>query len=148
VDRDGVVLGRAEAEDLDRLFMAGWRAGGRSSTPGGATALAPGTRLESEGVRRVVGVIGTIREYAPELREHISEICVTDEGGLVIFTRDPSHRVLVGREGLRAENLVALGAVLDDLKRRGLTGMEVDLRFDRQLVVRSGSSTEASGRNS
>jgi hypothetical protein len=148
VDRDGVVLGRAEMEDLDRFFMAGWRGDTDPLGSGGAAALAPGARLESGGVRRVVDAIDTIKRIAPELQEHVSEICVTDEGRLVLFTTEPSHRVLVGREGLKAESVVALGAVLDDLKRRGLTGMEVDLRFDRQLVVRSCGSTEASGRSS
>ncbi len=148
VDREGVILGRAVAEDLDRLFVAGWHGEGGALGAGGQAGPAPGARLEREGVRKVTGVIRAIREFAPELEGLISEICVADDGGLVVFTKDPSHRVLVGREGLRAESLVALGAVLDDLKRRGLAGMEVDLRFDRQLVVRSCGSFEASGRNS
>ena len=67
----------------------------------------------------------------------VSEICLTPDGGLVVFTSDPPHRVTLGRERPLAESLVALGPVLGDLRRRGLAGMEVDLRFERQLVVRA-----------
>jgi hypothetical protein len=141
-DREGVILGRAQARDLDEMFLVGWSGiespsgGGRDGPP-----LEPGTALNREASRRVVEAIGLMRRLAPDLIGTISEICFTDEGELVLFTSDPVHRIVAGTEGLKAESLFALNAVLDDLRRRGLAGTEIDLRFDRQLVVRPCSSS-------
>lgn len=138
VDREGVVLGRANAEDLDRLFMASWRdAGPQARSSDTDAGFEPGSTLEPDAVDRIVTAIRAIKCFAPDLCDVVSEICVTPEGGLVLFTSDPPHRVLFGVEGPKAESLVALSAVLGDLRRRGLAGMEVDMRFDRQLAVRT-----------
>jgi hypothetical protein len=99
--------------------------------------LEPGVRLDRQGVDQVLEVIRVLENCSPDLAKRISEICRTPDGGLILFTSDPPHRVLLGRERPLAESLVVLGPVLDDLKRRGLVGMEVDLRFERQLVVRA-----------
>lgn len=144
-DREGIILGRAQARDLDEMFLVGWSGiespsrGGREGPP-----FEPGTALDREASGRVVEAIGLMRRLAPDLLGTVSEICFTDEGELVLFTSDPVHRIVVGPRGLKAESLFALNAVLDDLRRRDLAGMEIDLRFDRQLVVRpcSGSSVK------
>lgn len=138
VDREGVVLGRANAQDIDCLFVAGWRDAGVHARKGDrGKDLAPGVRLKPEIVRPIMSAIQAIERFAPDLRDVVSEICLTPNDELVIFTGDPPHRVLFGKEGPRAESLVALSTVLDDLRRRGLAGMEIDMRFDRQLVVRA-----------
>jgi hypothetical protein len=128
VDREGVVLGKADAADLDRLFMVGL---------GETGPVSPGLYLEAGPVGLVVDTIRLMERHAPELCDVVSEICVTPGGEIVMFTCDPPHRVVFGKDGPKAESLVALRTVLGDLRRRGLSGMEVDLRFSRQLVVRA-----------
>lgn len=144
-DREGVILGRAQARDLGEMFLVGW-SGIENPSRGGREGpqFGPGTALDLEASRRVLEAIGMMRRLAPDLLGTVSEICFTDEGELVLFTSDPVHRIVVGPQGLKAESLFALNAVLDDLRRRDLAGMEIDLRFDRQLVVRpcSGSSVK------
>lgn len=138
VDREGIVLGKADADDLEGLFMAGL---------GVAGPLSPGTSLEAGEVGLVVNTIKAIKKYAPELCDIVSEICVTNEGDIVLFTCDPPHRVVFGKGGPKAESLVALRTVLGDLKRRDLSGMEINLRFSRQLVVRTCDSRVTMGNN-
>lgn len=169
VDREGVVVGRGSAGDMERFTMAtGFGpatvglgasggigdsrkgAGAGSGTPAETGAgkgrnahfedemhLEPGVRLDPKAVHRIMETIRAIEECSPDLCRMVSEICLTPDGELAVFTSDPPHRVTLGRERPLAESLVALGPVLDDLRRRGLVGMEVDLRFQRQLVVRS-----------
>jgi hypothetical protein len=129
VDREGVVLGKACVEDLENKFMVAL---------GHDAPVSPGAALDARPVGLVVETIKAMGRHAPELCDVVSEICVTPEGEIVLFTCDPPHRVVFGPRGPKAEGLVALKAVLGDLKRRGLSGMEIDLRFSRQLVVRSG----------
>jgi hypothetical protein len=138
VDREGVVLGRACAEDVEDLFMVGLGVKGPVST---------GASLEAGSVGVAVKAIREIKRHAPELCDVLSEICVTPEGEMVLFTCDPPHRVVFGPEGPRAESLVALRTVLGDLKRRNLCGMEIDLRFSRQLVVRASEPNMAMRNN-
>jgi len=130
VDREGVVLGRAQSGDLDSLAVASWQRGRCED-------LETGMSLEEEPVGRVRSLIAAMRRYAPDLDDQTSEICVDEEGEVTFFTKNPPHRVLLGRGAPKTENLVALTAVLGDLRRRGLSGMEIDMRFDRQIVVRS-----------
>ena len=167
VDREGVVIGRGNAGDMNRFTMATgfFRSEERilgegpgpsrdtvvgSDASAGASAehgegepradsvcLEPGARLDSRSVGIVIETIRAMEKDAPDLCRMVSEICLTRDGGLVLFTSDPPHCVTLGRERPSPESLVALGPVLGDLRRRGLVGMEVDLRFGRQLVVRA-----------
>jgi hypothetical protein len=129
VDREGVVLGRAEAEDLENLFVVAL---------GETGPISPGVSLAKAPVDLAVRTIRAMHRYAPELCESVSEICVTPQEQIVLFTCNPPHRVIFGADGPKAESLVALETVLGDLRRRNLSGMEIDLRFSRQLVVRAG----------
>ena len=104
---------------------------------GEAMHLEPGVQLDTEAVPLILETISSLDKYAPDLHGMVSEICLMSDSGLVLFTTDPPHRILVGPRRPTAESLVALGPVLGDLKRRGLVGVEVDLRFERQLVVRA-----------
>lgn len=128
-DREGVVLGKAGADDLENLFMVAL---------GETGPISPGVSLPVGPVGLAVGTIRAIHRYAPELCKVVSEVCVATGGEIVLFTCDPPHRVVFGSDGPREENLAALETVLDDLRRRNLSGMEIDLRFSRQLVVRAG----------
>ncbi len=143
-DREGVLLGLARSGDIDSMIVAGWHDAGPVEEVGsGDGAPAPGAVLERGKTRRVVKTIAMVRELAPELCGVISEVSITRAGDLELFAGDPSVRVLAGAEGPQAEDLLALGAVMDDLRRRGLSEMEIDMRFDRQLVARQCGSGSA-----
>ena len=167
VDREGVVIGRGNAGDMSRFTMAsgffrakeggvgetfeasGDAVAGSSASVGAGAEygdgtlrgdsmrLEPGARIDPRFVDTVIETIRAIEKNDPDLCRMVSEICIKADGGLVLFTSDPPHCVTLGRERPSPESLVALGPVLGDLRRRGLVGMEVDLRFGRQLVVRA-----------
>lgn len=127
VDAEGLVLPPVERAALPDLpVLAG--AGGRLT--------APGSRITVPAVRDALRLIADLRGTDPGFLALISEIDLR---------RSPLWRIhLVGREqvivahahSLTAAKLAGLRTVLKDLDARGRTRVEVDLRFEGQLVVR------------
>jgi cell division protein FtsQ len=127
VDANGVVLppvARGALPDLPILVGLGTR------------LPAPGTRLQSPALRGALDLLQELGGTDPEFLAMVSEIDLS---------RSPIYRLhLVGRSAilvaharsLSPAKLSGVRAVLDDLERRGRNAVEVDLRFEGQLVVR------------
>jgi len=127
VDGEGRVLppiARGALPDLP--ILVGW--GGRLP--------APGTRLASPALHHALALLDELGRTDPEFLAMVSEIDLS---------RSPVYRLhLVGRSAvliaharsLAPAKLGGVRAVLEDLERRGRSSVEVDLRFEGQLVVR------------
>ena len=124
VDAEGVLLekaGAASAPKDDLPFISGLKISG----------LGPGDRIESEGLRRALDLLGRLRKMTPKLYGMVSEIHVGEMEGLTLYLRgglevrlghlDPVERMPA------LEKFLETRASLDDLTY-------VDLRFDRQIV--------------
>lgn len=127
VDAEGIVLPPIERAALPDLpVMTG--AGGRLP--------APGSEVTGPALRDALRLVQDVARSDPGFLAMISEIDLR---------RSPLWRIhLVGRpqvivahaRSLTAAKLAGLRTVLSDLDARGRSNVEVDLRFEGQLVVR------------
>jgi len=140
VDREGVIVGPVEDGDVERHLVASC-----ASEP---DSIEPGGKLDPADVAAIRRAIVAIERTSPELMRELSEVCVAADGSVTLFTKDPPHRVLLGQGEPKRENLAALRAVLGDVRRRGIKGAHIDLRFSRQIVVRPGGRGMEAGSKS
>lgn len=98
-------------------------------------ALPPGARLSTAAVERGLRWIEALSVRELELGRRISEIDVADTAttGLLLMS---GTRVLCPAWPPGVRRLSALRVVLADLERRGTLAEEVDLRYERQVIVR------------
>jgi len=101
--------------------------------------LPAGTQVESPAVRRGLAWVRSLLDREVELGAQVSEVDVSDP--------DATGLTLVGGTRVLApawpsrQRLSALRVVLADLKQRGTRADELDLRFDRQVIVRPATPT-------
>lgn len=127
VDGDGIALPPVERAALPDLPVL---------TGGGGRLPAPGSEIKSPALRDALRLVAEVTRTDPGFSAMISEIDLR---------RSPLWRIhLVGRpqvivahaRSLTAAKLSGLRTVLKDLDLRGRSNVEVDLRFEGQLVVR------------
>jgi hypothetical protein len=127
VDGDGLVLPPVERGALPDLpVLVG--AGGR--------APAPGTRLKSAGGRAALQLIAELEKVDPGFLAQVSQIDVSKSPVLRLSLVSRPAVIVVHTGALSPARLMGVRSVLDDLERRGRRAVEVDLRFEGQLVVR------------
>jgi len=127
VDSEGYVLPPVERGALPDLPIL---AGVTSRLP------APGTRLKSPGLEAALGILGGLGSEDPEFLSMISEIDLAASPICRIHLVDRPQVIVAHAGALTPAKLAGLRSVLDDLDRRGRLNVEVDLRFEGQLVVR------------
>jgi hypothetical protein len=98
-------------------------------------ALPAGARLSTPAVARGLAWIQALSARELELGARTSEIDVSDPGttGLLLMS---GTRVLCPAWPPGVRTLSALRVVLADLERRGTLAGEVDMRYERQVIVR------------
>ncbi len=101
------------------------------------TGLAAKDMEEDSGKERIgkaLEVLGLLKEFGFSPAEQLSEINITGDDVILVWI-DSSTRVKVGRDGFE-ERIRKFRAVYSSLRERGgLPGL-IDLRFDRQVIVR------------
>jgi hypothetical protein len=126
VDAEGFVLPPVERGELPDLPIL---------TGVGARLPSPGTRLESPELALALQSLVDLHRSAPGFVAMVSEIDLA---------RSPIYRIhLLGwpqvlvahQRSLTPAKLAGVRSVLEDLERRGRRNVEVDLRFEGQLVV-------------
>jgi cell division septal protein FtsQ len=134
--------------DSSGVIMAPLTGGGLSDLP-----LLTGAALERQDEGTVVRTVEVERglEWAVTLAapEHglgagVSEIDVSDHETTTLVLMD-GVRVRAGARPSGLREMAALRAVLLDLKQRGTTADEVDLRFDNQVIVRPAATAGGTG---
>jgi POTRA domain, FtsQ-type/Cell division protein FtsQ len=127
VDAEGIVLPPVERAALPDLPVL---------TGGSGRLPAPGSEIAAPAIRDALRLVADVARTDPGFLAMVSEIDLR---------RSPLWRIhLVGRpqvivahaRSLSAAKLAGLRTVLTDLDARGRSNVEVDLRFEGQLVVR------------
>jgi hypothetical protein len=97
--------------------------------------LPAGVQVDRPEVRRGLAWVRALAAPGLQLGGQVSEIDVSDESltGLILLD---GTRVLAPGWPPGIQRLSALRVVLEDLKARGTTANEVDLRFEDQVIVR------------
>ncbi|HEY2955800.1 MAG TPA: FtsQ-type POTRA domain-containing protein [Candidatus Eisenbacteria bacterium] len=110
-------------------------------------ALPAGTRLTTLAVGRGLAWIRALSARELELGARISELDVSDPltTGLLLMS---GTRVLCPAWPPGVRTLSALRVVLSDLERRGTQAQEVDLRYERQVIVRPPEKSTPAGSHS
>jgi hypothetical protein len=105
-----------------------------------------GTRVLTPGVRRGLAWVHALGARELQLAGEVSELDVADPRttGILLMS---GTRVLAPAWPPGPRVLSALRVVLADLKQRGLTAREVDLRFENQVVVRPADGLDGSARS-
>ena len=103
--------------------------------------LPAGARVRSPEVTRGLAWVRRLAERELQLSGQVSEVDVSDphDTGLTLVT---STRVLAPAWPPSVRRLSALRVVLADLKQRGTTPEELDLRFENQVIVRPAARSE------
>jgi hypothetical protein len=103
--------------------------------------LPAGAHVVSPEVRRGLAWVRTLAERELQLCGEVSEVDVSDlhSTGLTLVT---GTRVLAPAWPPSVRRLSALRVVLADLKQRGTTADELDLRFENQVIVRPAARSE------
>ena len=127
VDRHGIVLPPLEGVALPDLPVLS----GLTDLP-----LVPGERLAGSSLERAVSVIEQLAERQPALLDRLAEIDLSEDPVLLLRLTDVDSVLRTHAESLTPEQLDGLQNVLADLERRGRHQVEIDLRFEGQLVVR------------
>jgi POTRA domain, FtsQ-type len=127
VDAEGYVLPPVERGALPDLPIL---AGVTSRLP------SPGTRLKSPGLEAALGILAGLSGEDPEFLSMISQIDLAASPICRIHLVDRPQVIVAHAGALTPAKLAGLRSVLDDLDRRGRLQVEVDLRFEGQLVVR------------
>jgi cell division protein FtsQ len=102
----------------------------------------PGARLRTAEVDRALAWIRALSDRDLQLGGQLSEVDVSDPRttGLTLMS---GTRVLSAAWPPDRRTLSALRVVLADLKQRGTTAQEVDMRFEDQIIVRPAASVPA-----
>ena len=108
-------------------------------------ALPAGVRVDRPDVRRGLAWVRALAAPELKLAGQVSEVDVSDPS-LTGLTLLDGTRVLASGWPPGTARLSALRVVLADLKKRGTTAGEVDLRFDDQVIVRPIASAEGTQR--
>lgn len=87
-----------------------------------------------EGINKALEVLDLLKEFGFSPAEQLSEIHI-DGGEIVLIWMDSGTVVRVGRDGFE-ERIRKFRAVYPTLRERGGLPNQIDLRFDRQVVVR------------
>lgn len=127
VDSEGVVLPPVERGALPDLPVL---VGTNLSLP------APGSRIKSPVVKAALDLVDDLGQSDPDLLAEVSQIDLS-RSPVVRLSLVGRPAVLVVHAGsLSPAKLAGVRSVLEDLERRGRRDVEVDLRFEGQLVVR------------
>lgn len=117
-------------------FHAGWDAPVLAVESGGDEIVRAG-RVRDADVRRTLRWLGEVERRFPVLSREISAIDLDDEG--VARVRLSNERgPLVLDADTPFDRLALVDDVLRDLREKGISYTEVDLRFADQIVVRRG----------
>jgi hypothetical protein len=127
IDEEGFVLPpveRGAVPDLPILTGVGTR------------LPAPGSRCEDPELARVLGIVSGLASSDPDFLAMVSEIDLARSPVYRIYLLGRPQVLVAHARGLTPAKLAGVRSVLDDLDRRGRSNVEVDLRFEGQLVVR------------
>jgi cell division protein FtsQ len=149
VERTPVLLVRRDAPwELDSagVLLAPLAPGVLSDVPllAGASfaGLPEGARVTRAPVRRGLAWVQALSARSLQLTGTVSEVDVSEPQATGIVLMDGT-RVVGEAWPPDLRSLSALRVVLADLKRRGTTAREVDLRFQGQVIVRPAEPTQA-----
>jgi len=129
IDEEGFVLPSILADEIFDLPVVTGRIL--------AGEIVPGKRIDSEPMKDVIAVLGAMRAVGEVIYRRASEIHITDDGEITLYTTDGALPVLVGK-GDYGRKLVTLAAFWNQIAmREDIFKMEeVDLRYSGQVVVR------------
>lgn len=127
VDREGIVLPPVAPGALPDLPIV---IGVTRRPP------APGSRLKSPALRGALQLLEDLERSDPDLLASVSQIDVSSSPVYRLSLVGRSAVLVVHVGSLTPARLAGVRSVLDDLERRGRRAVEVDLRFEGQLVVR------------
>ncbi len=96
----------------------------------------PGTQLKSPAVRDALDFLADLSHVDAEFLDMISEMDLRQSPICSIHLVGRPQVIKVNIGSISAAKLAGLRLVLKDLEARGRTNVEVDLRFEGQLVVR------------
>jgi hypothetical protein len=99
--------------------------------------MVPGRRITAPSVLAALALLDTVATAGEDLDRLISEVHVRPDGQLVLYTAEFAVPVFVGH-GAVSDRLASLEAFWNTVVSvRGARDLAyVDLRFDRQVVVR------------
>ncbi len=102
--------------------------------------LPGGVQVHRSQVQRGLAWVSALSARELQLAGQVSEVDVSDPT-LTSLTLLDGTRVLAGGWPPGTPRLSALRVVMADLKQRGTTASEVDLRFENQVIVRPAATT-------
>lgn len=105
--------------------------------------LPAGAQVHRAEVRRGLAWVRALSERELQLAGQVSEVDVSDSS-LTGLTLLDGTRILASGWPPGTRRLSSLRVVLSDLKARGTTAKEVDLRFENQVIVRPVTPAEGS----
>ncbi len=108
-------------------------------------AVAPGTQIGGPKVERGLRWAETLSEPTLELAGQVSELDVSSDQ-LTTLTLLDGTRVVAAAWPPSAHTLSALRVVLADLKQKGTSADEVDVRYENQVIVRPAAAPGVEGR--
>ncbi len=126
IDSSGVLLeplGQGSTSDLPVLAGIGFE------------RFAAGTRIDAPEVRRGIAWASALGDRELQLTDQVSEVDVEAPSGTVLHLLDGT-RVLAPAWPPNRRTLSALRVTLADLRVRGITARELDLRYQDQVIVR------------
>jgi cell division septal protein FtsQ len=124
VTADGRPLPRVERTDVVDLPVVT-----------GVTAPVEGEDV-GERLAAALSALSTAWQVSPDLWMDISEVSFAPGSGLIIYTVADGAEVRVGLGAPTASDVRRLALVLSDARAKGRRVDSVDLRYDRQVIVR------------
>jgi cell division protein FtsQ len=103
--------------------------------------LPGGVQVRRAEVQRGLAWVRALSVHELQLAGRVSEVDVSDASHTGLTLLDGT-RVLAGTWPPGTPRLSALRVVIEDLRQRGTTAREVDLRFENQVIVRPTTTSE------
>jgi hypothetical protein len=107
--------------------------------------VSPGTHVASPKVARGLKWAGMLADQTLQLAGQVSELDVSRDQVTTLTLLDGT-RVVAAAWPPSAHMLSALRVVLADLKHKGMSADEVDVRYENQVIVRPPAPNDAVGR--
>ncbi len=102
-----------------------------------AEEFVPGKKVHNAAVLRALALLDTARAFGDDLYHRISEVHITDDGGLLCYTAESGIPVAFGHGGVAVKLAKLDGFWKEFVAREGAQALEyVDLRFNDIVVAR------------
>lgn len=107
-------------------------------------SLEPGGFVVEEGASALLDVLATVREDFPKLWDGLSEAHLRPDGSYELYWNDDPI-VAWGWGRLSHQRLTAWSSIMGDLACSGTRDVVVDLRFRKQIIIRSPREQDPGG---